>query len=89
MERLDYCIQGQGHRKGSKCECFSRWCILTTNDFVTELGIVMHYYELEWHAKRLVCYLEGQSDSKGSYDQSMTVYTMFSELLILLLPNLV
>ena len=39
--------------------------------------------------KRLVCYFQGQGLSKGSYDQTMTISTISSELLVLLLPNLV
>ena len=56
---------------------------------VTKLGIVMHHHELESHATRLVYYFQGLGHSKGSYDQNMTVPTVFSELLILLLANLV
>ena len=54
--------------------------------YFTKLGVVMHYHEPECHAKRLICYIQGQAGSKGSYDQNMTVPTIFSELLILLLP---
>ena len=43
----------------------------------------------ESYAKRLVCYLQGHGHSKGSCNQIMTVSTILSELLILLLPNLV
>ena len=41
------------------------------------------------HAKRLVCYFEGQGHGKGAYDQNMTVSSISAELLILFLPNLV
>ena len=40
------------------------------------------------HAKRLVCYFQGQGHSKGSYDQNVKVSTIFAELLILLLAKL-
>ena len=30
---LDYGIQGQGHSKGSKCECLSRWYLLNHQTF--------------------------------------------------------
>ena len=49
----------------------------------------MHHNGLECHSKRFVCYFQGQGHSKGSYDQNMTVSTVSSELLILLLQNLV
>ena len=49
----------------------------------------MHHHELECHAKRLVCYFQGQGHSKGSYDKNMTVSTISSELLILLLTLIV
>ena len=39
--------------------------------------------------KRSVRYFQGQVHNKGSYDQTMTVSTIFSALLIVLLPNLV
>ena len=47
----------------------------TAKHIVTKLGRVMHHHELEreCHAKRLVCYFQGQGHSKGSYDQNMTV----------------
>ena len=53
----------------------------------TKFGMVMHHHEPEGHGKRFVCCFEGQGHSKGWYDQSMTVSTVSSELLILLLPN--
>ena len=37
----------------------------------------------------IVCYLQAQGHSKGSYDQNMTVATISSQMLILLPPNLV
>ena len=33
----------------------------------------MHYYESECHAKRLVCYFQGQGHCKSLYDQNMTI----------------
>ena len=48
----------------------------TPKHFVTKLHIVMHYHELECHAKRSVCYFQGQGHSKGSYDQTLTVSTI-------------
>ena len=57
--------------------------------FVSKLGIGMHRHELDCHAKRLVCYFQGQGHSKGSYDQNMTITTVSYELLILLLVLIV
>ena len=62
---LDYCIHGQGHREGSKCQCLSRY-LLNAKTFTTNLGIVMHYHELECHTKRLASYFQGQGHTKGS-----------------------
>ena len=55
----------------------------------TKVGMVMHHYEPDCLPKRLVCYLQGQGHSEGSHNHNMTVSTIFAELLILLLPNLV
>ena len=33
VEKLDYCIQGQGHSIGSKCQCLSRWYFLNCYRF--------------------------------------------------------
>ena len=55
---------------------------------MTRLGIVMHRHEPKCHAKRLVCYFQGQGHSQGSYDQNMTVSTISSELLLHLLTKL-
>ena len=38
----------------------------TAELFVTSPGMVVHHYGLECHAKRLVCYLQGQGHSEGS-----------------------
>ena len=76
-KKKDYCIQGQGHSKESKCQCLSRWYLLNRQSFFfTKLGIVMHHHESECHANRLVYYFQGQGHSKGSYDQNMKVSTL-------------
>ena len=36
----------------------------------------MHHYESECHAKRLICYFQGQGHCKSSYDQNMTITTV-------------
>ena len=87
VEKLDYCIQGQGHSEGSKCRCLPRWYFLNRQTFCYQTRIVMHHNE--HHAKKVVCYFQGQGHTKGSYEQNMTVSTVCFELLILLLQNLV
>ena len=39
--------------------------------------MVMHHHEPECHTKRLLCYLQGQSHSEGSYDRNMTFCYIF------------
>ena len=41
----------------------------------------MHHHELECHANRLVCYFQGQGHSKGSCDENITFFWLFSFLL--------
>ena len=52
----------------------------TTKYFVTRLGMVMQHHEPECRAENLCCcccYLQGQSHSEGSYDQNITLSTLF------------
>ena len=58
------------------------WCI------VSKLGTSMHHHESECHAKRLICYSQGQGHCKSSYDQNMAISTVSFELLNFLLPKL-
>ena len=39
--------------------------------------------------KKIVCYLQGQGHSKGSYDENIILATISSELLILWQPSLI
>ena len=81
-KKLDYCIQDQGHSKISK----HQWMFVQTTS--SELPNILlpnlewWYHELEWHAQRFVCYLQGQGQSKSSYDKNMTVSNVSSELLM-------
>ena len=70
-----------------KMSVFVQMISLTNKHCVTKLSIGMRHYEPVCHAKRLVCYVQGLSHSKGSYD--LTISAISSELLILLLSNLV
>lgn len=50
--------------------------------FVTHLGILMHQYdEPECCLKRLICCLQSQGHSEGSFNQNMTVTTVSTEVL--------
>ena len=51
----------------------SGWYLLNCWNFVTKLCIVIHPHKLECHAKRLCCYLQGQHDCEGLYNQKMCV----------------
>ena len=86
---MDNCIQGQGHNKGSKCYFFSRCCLLNHRTFCHQTLYCDASLWAGLHAKRLVCYFQGQGHSKGSNDPNVIVSTISAELLIILLPNLV
>ena len=62
-----------------------------TEHSVTKFGMVMQHHEPECHAEILLLLLLSlRSKSQwGSYDQNMTLSTIFSELLIAWQPNLV
>ena len=62
-----------------------------TEHLVAKFDMVMQHHEPECHAgiKVCCCYVQGQGHSEGSYDQNMTLSTVFSELVILWHPNLV
>ena len=49
----------------------------TSEPFVAKIGIVMHHHELECRAKRMVGYFQCKGYSKGSFDQNMTVSTIY------------
>ena len=50
---------------------------MSSKPFCSKRGIVMHHHDPEWHAKTLVCFLQGQGHSKGSYDQIHSFYYIF------------
>ena len=63
-----------------------------TEHFVTKFGMVMQHLEPECHAEKKFCgccYLQGQGHSEGSYDENITLSTIFSKLFIPWQPNLV
>ena len=69
-------------------ECFSRQYLLNYGTFYYQ---TLYSDALSWAGvKRLVCCLQGQGHSEGLYFMlKLWLSTIFSELLIFLLPNLV
>ena len=60
MEKLDCCVQDQGHSKISKCQ----WMFVQMiSSEMLNLLLVMHHYEPDWLWERLVCCLQGQGHS--------------------------
>ena len=57
--------------------------------FFTKLGMVVYYHEVMCHAEKVVHYLQCQGQSKGLYNQNMTVSIIPSKLPVHLEPNLV
>ena len=62
---------------------------LPAQPFFTKLGMVMYCHELMCHVEKVVHYLQGQGNSKSLCNQSMTIFTISSKLLVCLEPNLV
>ena len=62
MEKLDCCVQGQGHSKMSVNVC-SDDIFWIDEPFTTKLGMAMHHCEPDCLSKRLVCCLQGQGHS--------------------------
>ena len=87
VENLDYWIQGQGHSKGSKYWCLSKWYHLNHQTFCYQTWNCDASSWAGVSCKKFICYFQGQGHSKGSHNQNMTVSTISSELLILLQQN--
>ena len=92
MEKLDICIQGQGHSKGSVCQWMFVQIIFSEPQNILLPNLVwwcsIMSQSVMW-GKKIVFYLQGQGHIKCSYDQNMTLSTVSSELLIPCQPNLV
>ena len=79
MEKLDCCVQGQGHSKISKCQWMfvqmmsSEMLNLLTPSLVLWCIIMSQIVS----QKRLVCCLQGQDHGEGSYNQKMTFWYVF------------
>ena len=39
--------------------------------------MVMHHHEPDWPPKRLVCCVQGEGHSEGTYNQNMILYCIF------------
>ena len=68
MEKLGYCVQGQGHsevkKKKSVNVCPDN-IFRTAGHFVTKLGMAMQHHEPEQHAEKSVCCFQCQGHSEG------------------------
>ena len=91
-ENFEYCVQGQGHSEGLKCQwmCVRILSSETQNILLPNLVwwcSIMSQCHAEGKKKKkknkTVRCLQGQGHSKGSYDQNMSLSTISSELLIL------
>ena len=88
-EKLDCCVQGRGHSKGSKCQ----WMIVCTisseppNILLPDLAWWCIIKSRNVGRKKLVRYLQGQGHGEDSYDLNMTASSL-SFKLILLQPSL-
>ena len=72
----------------SKYDSF--YCIFWIADpFATKLGLAVHYYKPECLMKKLDCCVQGQGHGKISKCQWLFIQMLSSEMLNLILPNLV
>ena len=88
VEELNYCIQGQGHSKGSEVNVCPDDIFRTTEHFVTRPGMVMQHHKPECCAEKLVHCVQCKGHNEVFY-QNMTIFVVFSKLLVGLQPNLV
>ena len=66
VEELNYCIQGQGHSKGSEVNVCPDDIFRTTEHFVTRPGMVMQHHKPEHHAEKLVHCSVSRSQQGGN-----------------------
>ena len=80
VKKIDYCNQGQGHSKGSKCQFCPDDICKTNKHFLTKLGIVMHHHEPECHANGgfAIFKFKVTADSKGSSDNGSFCYIFWA-----------
>ena len=58
------------------------------NSFATKLGLIVHYHKPECLMKKLECCVQGQGHGKISECQWLFIQMLSSEMLNLILPNL-
>ena len=77
----------------SACLCVRAFSETYLVNHPTRLSMVIQLHELEHHANKMDCYLQGQGHMRDDIMKivllNMTLSTACSELLILLQPNLV
>ena len=77
MEKVDCCVQGQGHSKIFKMSMNVNCpgdhdTFWIAESFTTKLSMVILHLESDCLPKRLVCCLQGQGHSESLYKQNMT-----------------
>ena len=62
MEKLDCCVQGQGHNRNVKMSMNvgADYMFWIAEPFTTKFGMEMHHYEPDCLSERLVCCLQLQ-----------------------------
>ena len=90
VQKLDYCIQGQGHSDGSKCQwLFVQMISSEPQNIITKLGMVMQHHESECHAEKIAHCLQCQGHTEGLYNQNIIISSVSSKPLVHLQTNLV
>ena len=87
VEKWDYCIQSQGHSKGSNVNEYLSWRLSSEPQNIP--GMVMQHHKPECLSEKLVHCVGCQGHSKGLYTQNMTIFVVSSKLLVGLQPFLV
>ena len=62
---------------------------MISEHFVTKPGTVMQHHKPEYHAEKLFHCVQCQRNSKGLYNQNMTISVVSSKLLVGWQPHLV
>ena len=75
VEKLDYCVQGQGHSRGSKCRWMFVWMLSSEPQNILLPSLLWWCSIMSqsvMRKKTIVCCHQGEGHSKGSCDQNMT-----------------
>ena len=96
VEKWDYCIQGQGHSEGSKCQwmyvrmiftLYVRLCLLNISWTTTRFNWMVHLHKLECLVWKLDYCFQGQDHSESSKLDWIFMYLIYSVPLISLQPK--